>query len=306
MKNSRDTFIYQHNKHTNMSLSKSFKDVCLGAISKDIEDSNQTMSTTYSTFKVTTFDRFVTECLNHTSKKCSSLKEIRDVKTTKVKGDIFELFCKAYLKNIKYAKSNCKKYDKVWLLKEIPANVLEILGMNTVRDFGIDIVCMRWTNSKSREVEDYNAKDALYSAVQCKFKKPKEGLVPGTWIPYNCVNWKTLSTFMTLTSRTNNNNWERIIVMTNAKYVRRQGVKTAKDLSYCYGTFKKLKTMDLIELSNIIDTAIDDPSKEDNVIVFKTKGYSLIDENPVEPEPKPKVVASKPKKFPGKGKSLLD
>jgi len=231
----------------------------------------------------TPFDNFVTECLSFYNKPCSSIQEMRSNRNTKVKGDIFELFCKAYL-------YRTGKYDKVWLLKEIPDEVAKKLNLNTSRDFGIDIVC----RSASKD---------LYSAVQCKFKKPKEGLVPGTrFLPYDCVNWKTLSTFITLTTRTNNNNWEKVIVMTNAKYVRRQGSKTPKDVSYCYGTFNSLKAMDFIELSTTVISLTE--CQEEG-------GYSLLNENISEgckSVPKPVVKKEKtPKlKFPGKGKSLLD
>jgi hypothetical protein len=180
------------------------------------------------------FDIFVNNILEYHDKPVHSLIEMRQCRKTKTKGDLWELFCKFYLEKI-------KKYDNVWLLKETPDDVLNLLQLKK-HDVGIDIIACK--NNK-------------YSAVQCKFKRPREGLVPGTWIAYNCVNWKELSTFYALCNSTNNNNWENHIVMTNTRYVRHMGNKSKKDKSICYGTFAKLTSIDFIviasENNNIID-----------------------------------------------------
>jgi len=173
----------------------------------------------------TPFDIFLEGIINSYIEN-SDIHTLKDLKTnTKVKGDLFELFCKKYLSII-------LKYDKVWLLNEIPPDIREQLGLGE-RDLGIDLVV-------------YNSKTNKYSAVQSKFKKSRSGLVPGTWIPYNCVNWSQLSTFYSLCSRTNNNDWEKCIVMTNAKYVRRMGMKKSTDMSICYAKFKKLSNIDFL------------------------------------------------------------
>lgn len=173
------------------------------------------------------FDIFVNSILEHHDKPVHSLIEMRQNRKTKTKGDLWEIFCKFYLQKI-------KKYDNVWLLKETPDDILNLLKLRK-NDVGIDIIACK--NNK-------------YSAVQCKFKKPREGLVPGTWIAYNCVNWKELSTFYALCNSTNDNNWENHIVMTNTKYVRHMGNKTKKDKSICYGTFSKMTSFDFINLTN--------------------------------------------------------
>ena len=145
---------------------------------------------------------------------------------------MWECFCKLYLQKI-------KKYDHVWLLNEVPDDILEKLSLKK-RDVGIDIIA---------------CKKNKYSAVQCKFKTPRQGTVPGTWIPYNCVNWKELSTFYALCNSTNNNKWEQHIVMTNTKYVRHMGNKTKKDKSMCYGTFSKLSSIEFISLIDKNETS---------------------------------------------------
>src|SRR5205814_1892165 len=55
-------------------------------------------------------------------------------KKTKEKGDLFETFCQMYLQNID------DLYSHVWLLKQVPYPVLELLGL-TDHDVGIDLVC---------------------------------------------------------------------------------------------------------------------------------------------------------------------
>jgi predicted helicase len=173
----------------------------------------------------THFDVLVQEMLVYFDKPVHSIAEMRAHRKTKTKGDLWERFCQLFLKHF-------QSYDEVWLLHEIPQDVRESLGLGT-HDVGIDIVAKK--------------KDK-YTAVQCKFKKPRSGHVPGTWIPYNCVNWKELSTFYALCSRTNNNSWQHHIVMTNAKYVRRMGDKNSKDKSYCVGTFRKLNSIDFAKM----------------------------------------------------------
>jgi predicted helicase len=173
----------------------------------------------------THFDVMINEFLAYYDEPVHSVTEMRVKRQTKTKGDLWEQFCKLYLKTV-------KKYDDVWLLKELPAQLRDELGLGT-HDVGIDIVAK---------------KKGKYSAVQCKFKKPRSGHVPGTWIPYNCVNWGELSTFYALCSRTNNNDWHQHIVMTNTKYVRHMGEKTEKDKSYCVGSFRKLTTLDYVAM----------------------------------------------------------
>jgi hypothetical protein len=81
------------------------------------------------------------------------------------------------------------------------------------KDMGIDLIAK---------------KGELYSAVQCKYKKPTGRKI--------CITWKALSTFYALCLRTGP--WDKYIVMTNCDYTRRVGEKTEKDVSICLKTFQ--------------------------------------------------------------------
>jgi len=173
----------------------------------------------------TIFDTLVNEILEYYNQPVHSLSEMKSVRKTKTKGDLWEYFCKLYLQKV-------KGYHNTWLLHELPDQIREQLGMSK-RDYGIDIVA---------------EKNGRFTAVQCKFKKPRPGHVPGTWIPYNCVNWKELSTFYALCAKTNGGKWEHQLVLTNTKYVRHMGKRSQKDRSYCRGTFSKMTHLDFVSL----------------------------------------------------------
>lgn len=171
------------------------------------------------------FTSFLGLYLTHTTESVHSLAELREKRTTKSKGDLFERFCQLYLKYI-------RKYDEVWTLKELPKEVREALSLET-HDVGIDLVAK---------------KNGRYSAIQCKYKTPRsDGVVADAkFIRYNTVNWQELSTFYALCSRSGP--WDKHIVMTTAKSVRRMGHRNEKDLSICLGTFQKLTTLDFIAM----------------------------------------------------------
>jgi predicted helicase len=170
------------------------------------------------------FDDLVTKLVEHVDRPVHSIQEMRQHRSTKVKGDVFELFCVVYLRHQGY---------NVWLLKNIPDDVRVQLGIGT-RDVGIDLVA---------------EKNGRYSAVQCKFKRPRPGFVKGTWLPYNCVNWKEVSTFFSLCHRTQETaNWQYHMVMTNTKYVRRMGKATIHDKTIAYGTFAQLTGLNMASM----------------------------------------------------------
>ena len=152
------------------------------------------------------FDKFIIECQSFYEKPAHTLQEIKQRDNKKIKGDIFEEFCLLYLKNI-------KNYDNVWLLKDVPDDILNQLKM-VRNDMGIDII-----------VEHNN----LFYAVQCKYKKPNT-------FRKNILSWKQLSTFYALCLRTGP--FEKYIIMTNCDYTRHQGSKTYKDISICLKTFQ--------------------------------------------------------------------
>lgn len=146
----------------------------------------------------------------HYEKPCNDIASFSR-RTTKNKGDVFEIFCQMYLISLDF-------YDHVWLLHETPKDIKDKLGLKN-QDVGIDIVCQR--------------KDKFY-AVQVKYrKKPKHKLV-------NVLTWKQLSTFYALCARTGP--FEKQIVMTNCDYVRHQGKgKNDSDYTIAYKRFANTK-----------------------------------------------------------------
>lgn len=155
------------------------------------------------------FDEFIKECQKWYEKPAHSLSEMRSRDNKKIRGDIFEEFSLLYLLNI-------KKYTNVWLLKDVPADILEKLGMKR-RDMGIDIIAQTL--------------EGKYIAVQCKYKKH-------TTRNKNILSWKALSTFYALCLRTGP--WENYIIMTNCLYTSHQGKKTEQDIFLCLKTFQNI------------------------------------------------------------------
>ena len=161
------------------------------------------------------FDEFIKECQAWYSKPAHTFTEMRVRSNKKIRGDIFEEFCVLYLKHV-------KGYDTVWLLHDVPDEILEKLSLKR-RDMGIDIIISTGTG---------------YIAVQCKYKAPSD--------KKTCIPWKALSTFYALCLRTGP--WEKYIVMTNCHFTRHQGPKTEKDVSMCLGTFRAISSESWIKL----------------------------------------------------------
>jgi len=161
------------------------------------------------------FDEFNDFILTYSEEPAQSILDLKKNKN-KIKGDLFESFCKIYLKNI-------KNFDEVWYLKQIPNELKTFLGLSKM-DFGIDLVAV---------------KQNKYYAIQCKFRKKKKNIKKG-------IPWKQLSTFYGLVYKTGP--YEKHIVMTNCDYVRHIGKKTKKDQSICYGSFCKLNNFDWLNI----------------------------------------------------------
>lgn len=155
------------------------------------------------------FDEFLIECQKWYEAPAHSFSEMRMRDNKKVRGDIFEEFCVLYLKFV-------KKHKHVWLLKDVPDEILSKLNVAR-RDMGIDIIV--------ETIED------KFIAVQCKYKKH-------TSVKQNILSWKSLSTFYALCLRTGP--WEKYIVITNCVYTRHQGKKTKQDISYCLKTLQNI------------------------------------------------------------------
>ena len=167
---------------------------------------------------VNCFDAFIQECQTWYEKPAHNFVELRTRENKKIRGDIFEVFCVLYLKEI-------KGYDEAWRLEDVPEEVLLNLNMKR-KDMGIDIIAK---------------KGSEYSAVQCKYKKPTG--------KKTSITWKALSTFYALCMRTGP--WQKYVVMTNCHYTRHVGAKTEKDLSICLQSFQSLTKEQWISLCGV-------------------------------------------------------
>jgi len=164
------------------------------------------------------FDEFIEECQRWYSQPAHTLQEMRTRDNKKVRGDIFEDFCALYLKEV-------KGYQEVWLLEDVPDEILVQLSLKR-RDMGIDIIVRH--NSE-------------WYAVQCKYKTPTG--------KKSYITWSALSTFYAMCLRTGP--WAKYIVMTNCDYTRHQGDKGPKDLSICLGTFKSISSEQWLKMCSI-------------------------------------------------------
>jgi len=173
------------------------------------------------------FDAFIQECQRWYEKPAHNFVELRTRENKKIRGDIFEVFCVLYLKEI-------KGYDEAWRLEDVPEEVLLKLSMKR-KDMGIDLIAKKGTE---------------YSAVQCKYKKPTG--------KKTSITWKALSTFYALCMRTGP--WEKYIVMTNCNYTRHVGAKTEKDLSICLQSFQSLTKDQWISLCGVEGNVLTGPT----------------------------------------------
>jgi len=182
------------------------------------------------------FDEFLLEVQKWYEQPAHTLTEMRARNNKKIRGDIFEEFCVLYLKFV-------RKYTTVWLLCDVPDDVLESLKMKR-QDMGIDIIV---------------ADGDKYYAVQCKYKK--RGLAKSV------LSWTALSTFYAMCLRTGP--WSKYIIMTNCDYTRHQGGKTDKDLSICLKTFQNLEKTDWIKMCNLTGSTLSNFPFTNNLLVSK-------------------------------------
>ena len=150
----------------------------------------------------------------------------------KIRGDIFEIFCVLYLTHV-------KQYPNVWRLEDVPINILLKLKLKR-RDMGIDII-----------VED-KLETNKYYAVQCKYTKRLQRM--------NMVTWRSLSTFYAMCLRTGP--WDKYIVMTNCDGIKHEGVRTSKDISICYNTFRNITKEDWTKMCEIHGSTINNIIEE--------------------------------------------
>ncbi len=189
-----------------------------------------------------TFDLLSAAMHRYTSESVHSLQEMKAKQTTKAKGDLFEAFCKVYLRT---------KYEEVWSLKDLPEDIRESLLL-TRHDMGIDLI-----------VKEKNK----YSAVQCKWKSPyAKGVVPGTSkLRREKVNWSELCTFLVLCERSGP--WAQHIVMTNGTGIRRVGRSSKKDKSICLKTFQGIPKETWTQMAGMEGRTLNETIEEEEDIL---------------------------------------
>ena len=146
---------------------------------------------------------FETFCKEISSLKFYNCVDLRNKK--KIIGDIWEEFCKKYLKEI-------KEYKQVKLLAELSDEERELWSLKK-KDVGIDIICIDT--------------DDTVIAVQCKFRSKGN------------ITWREISTFEALCARTGP--WKYHLVMTNVPRINREGKTNPKDKSITKYHFDKLE-----------------------------------------------------------------
>jgi len=181
------------------------------------------------------FDEFILECQKWYDAPAHSFSEMRMRDNKKIRGDMFEEFCVLYLKFV-------KGYKNVWLLKDVPVEILAKVHVAR-RDMGIDIIV-------ETEAE-------TFIAVQSKYKKH-------TSFKQNILSWKSLSTFYALCLRTGP--WEKYIVMTNCVYTRHQGKKTKQDVSICLKTLQNITKDEWLAMCNATGYKTGSEEKEEKVM----------------------------------------
>jgi len=168
------------------------------------------------TSSVNSVDKIISIYEHFYTKQVHTLQYIKN--TSLKKEDIFEYFCQLYMEK-------CYKLKNVWLLKDVPEEVREILSLEN-RDYGIDLIGV-----------DYNDR---YYAIQSKYIKRKSNKKIS-------VTWKQLSTFYELCLKTGP--FYKHIVFTTADYVRRFFKKDSKDETIGYNKLKKINNFDWINMS---------------------------------------------------------
>ena len=185
------------------------------------------------------FDRFIYVCKTYYEKPVHNFSEMRTRNNKKIRGDIYEHFCLKYLKI-------CKQYKNVWLLKDVPNDILKELDLKR-NDVGIDLICQ---DSKDR-----------YSAVQAKYRKRNK------YKMINVLGWKQLSTFYSIVYRSGP--FYKHIVMTNANYIRHpNGKKQKKDLSICLKSFQNISRANWLKMANIKSYSLKEKNKKENKVTI--------------------------------------
>lgn len=188
------------------------------------------------------FNHLINELDNYHNQKVHDMVSLKRREKMKIRGDNWEVFCKLYL-------SKDSKYDRVWLLNEIPVEVRQYLSLSK-KDQGIDLV-VRVTNSALDTTTDVSKYE--YIPVQCKFRAPdKHGITKR-------VKWNDLATYVGLCVFTGP--WKSHIVMTNAPGIRYPHMERTFKKEYRFrittlakGTFENLSRIEWLDIIGITDT----------------------------------------------------
>lgn len=163
------------------------------------------------------FTQFSKFCTEYSQPPAHSISELKMQTPDKIlTGNIFEYFCKLYLKNI-------LEYNDVWLFKEIPNNLRKQLCIGN-KDMGIDIIA---------------TKDNQTYAVQCKYRHRTKKLTG--------ISWRDLSTFYALVSKTGP--YSGNIIMTNTDYIKRIGKKNINEQILTFSHFDKMQLNDWLKFT---------------------------------------------------------
>lgn len=173
---------------------------------------------------------------------------IRELKAphTKQKGDIFELFCVRYLLTV----YGC---EEAYRLADIPSEIKERLHLTGNQDMGIDLVARR---------------GGSWYAVQCKYRKDHPDP------RHQVISWREISTFYALVARSGP--WQKHLIMTSCRGVRRSGGCTEKDLTIARGTFRKLTVEQWYILCGIEGQRLKEPEVDQQAMIeARLKRFSI-------------------------------
>jgi predicted helicase len=171
-----------------------------------------------------------------------------ETRTTKQKGDLFEVLCKHYLVY--------KKFKQVWVLNELPDDIRQKLKLRK-QDLGIDLIALD--------------KNGSYHAIQAKFRgrcNAYKKYAHGKHVPQ--VTWKEISTFDALCKRTGP--YKLHWVITTGDRIKRIGKKQNTDRSVCYRSLLRLNKSDFwCNMAEMKGSRLDSDVKNKNPYDQKNK-----------------------------------
>lgn len=162
---------------------------------------------------MTIFEALVQEMEKTTRVPVHDVTALRKRESKKAKGDLWESFCKQWLLTLP-----SQPYANVWLLSEVPSEVLSLLGLKRV-DSGIDLIAqIRNVAHSPTQKCGYDPRSA-FVPIQCKFRgKTKTG-------KDRPLQWEMVNSYVALCSLTGP--WRTGLIMTNTTGFGRRSVPVA-------------------------------------------------------------------------------